>query len=90
MKISVRCHTNLDLWHAEKWPDRLPARPMKGDRIRSLWNDDGRQLELEVVGIVLHPEYVEVELHMPSWMHGKSIRDFEDWYKRFRGVPHAG
>jgi hypothetical protein len=84
--VPVRCHTNLDLWHAEKWPQELPCRPMKGDRIRSLWNDDGKQLELEVVGIVLHPEYVEVELHM----HGKSIRDFEEWYKRFRGVSYVG
>ncbi len=94
--VEVHCRTNLDPWHAERWPDSLAARPMKGDRIQSLWqtgdgSDRGRgfRLELEVVSIVLHEHRIEVELHMPSWMSNMSIRDFEKWYKRARDLPGA-
>jgi len=55
--MKVRCHTNLDLPHTEKWPDDLPAVPRVGDRICSgyIWHTNGDrigfQLELEVCGV---------------------------------------
>ena len=44
--MKINCHTNLDLYPCERWPEALPCRPMVGDRITS-----STGLELEVCAI---------------------------------------
>jgi len=90
--VKVKCHTNLDLSRAERWPTRLPCRPMVGDYIESLhrWVRPpiNTRLRLRVTSVVFSPddpETVLVELHLPVW--NPTIRDFEEWYKGIcRGI----
>lgn len=89
--IPVSFHTNLDLFHSERWPDKLPCRPMIGDYVRSLrvWNPlgsgiTGYRLELQVVGVELEENLVLCELHLPKGRF-ENILKFEEWYKKIRG-----
>jgi len=95
--MKIRCHTNLDLHHCERFPEELPCRPMKGDIITS-----STGLELAVVGIgfratrsIQNPMWSDwkatevteticnVELHLPPHRF-ENITTFEKWYNARR------
>ena len=96
--IPIRCHTNLDLLPAERWPDELPAVPAEGQLIRSAhqWahhDEDGKSVhycyvELCVVRVTWYHDgwnwVADVELHLPP-SRFESLRTFYDWYGKITG-----
>ena len=78
--IDVFCRTNLDKGRQQLWPNKMAARPVIGDSVRSKSG-----LELRIVSIIHKMSMyagdggdtrpvLEVELHLPE---GMSISEWE-------------
>lgn len=65
-----------------------PPVPRRGERISFPFKKDGRSysFELEVCAVTydLLAEEAIVELHVPSYQSTMTIREWSDWFKKFR------
>jgi len=89
--IKVCCRTNLDdVSRCEQWPEYLVARPVVGDRIQSATKHGIFQLELEVYDCTWKCRdgnwYIEIELHIPKWGQPRSVGEWQEWYRKAKGL----
>lgn len=103
--MKLRCKTNLDLHHAEKWPEDLPCLPAVGDEIFSghVWKTPrgSRVLVLKVVAVrweARTPEHEHGYPMKPEWtpvveLHLPRIWEnlvaFYEWYGPTTGTTKS-